>query len=178
MKKTFFLFLSVIVILFSCKKSDSGGSGNPTYYIKCKIDGTAKTFNYIGMAKITVLGPGATSLAIIGSAASGSSLEGVNLAVNFFNNVQPQANTTYSEDYGGTDYIAAGIYNPNSSTIVYGAGIYTPTALPFKLKIINKTATEMSGTFEGAFYKTDVSLGNITAEHVTITEGEFNLQIK
>ncbi|HET9055514.1 MAG TPA: hypothetical protein VFN30_01575 [Chitinophagaceae bacterium] len=176
MKKAF-LFVSFLFVLYSCKKSDSGNSSGG-YYIKCKIDGVDKAFNYNNMAKIMSLTQGATNVSIIGSAApAGSSLEGISLGVNFFNGQVLQTNTIYSEDYSGIDYLAAAAYTPNNATYVFASGIYTPTSLPFKLKVTNKTATEMSGTFEGAFYK-NVPGGNTTSEHVTITLGEFNVPIK
>jgi hypothetical protein len=97
--------------------------------------------------------------------------------MNFSNGVSI-APGTYTEDDPGYDYTAAGVYNPNSTTIVWGAGLHYPSVKPLKITIATKTATEMSGTIEGAFHKQDVSTGQLYDDYTLFTECEFKLPVK
>lgn len=156
----------------------SGGGSGSGYYIKGKKDGVAFNFTANSMAKITSLGAGTgvTSLNLV-AGVGGTSFEGFNIGINFSNGKTPEIGT-YSEDDSSLDYTAAGVYNPNSADFVYGAGIVSPSAKPLVIKIVTKTSTEMTGTFEGAFYKLNLSSGSIGTEFVTFTEGEFKLKIQ
>ena len=117
------------------------------------------------------------SLSITGSASSSSSdLEGINLSINFFN-VAPTTGT-YTEDNPGTGYVTAGIYNPNSPTTVYAAGISSSTTLPLSITITKLSATEIEGTFKGAFYKTDITTGSPGSDYITMTDGSFRLPVQ
>ncbi len=178
MKKIHFalaLTIALSVTLFSCKK-DSNQSSTSSNYIKGKKDGVAFNFTTNAMAKITdfTSSGGFISLNLL---ANGTALEGFNLGVNFFNGTNVQTGS-YTEDNSGSDYLTAGVYNPNSTTIVYGAGIQSPSAQPLVINIVTKTSSEITGTFEGAFYKEDVSSGTIYSDYILITDGEFKLQIK
>jgi hypothetical protein len=154
-----------------------GPGGNSTYFLNAKIDGTLHTFDVNDAAKITDFGSGMSSLSILGSASSSASdLEGINLSINFFN-VSPAVGT-YSEVNSGNDYIAAGVYNPNSATLVYTAGIAASSNVPLSIAITKLDSTEIEGTFQGAFYKTDITTGSPSADYVTITEGTFRLPIQ
>lgn len=192
MKKIFLLLSFPVLVCFSlssCQKEISydaatgggggGGGGGSTYYIKFKKDGVQKNFTSATMAKITdFTGTGVIGLNLIASEnVTSGSLEGINIGINFSNGTQPRTGI-FREDDVSLDYVMVGVYNPNSTTIVYGAGIFTPTAKPLVVNILTKTATEMTGTFEGAFYKTDIVAGTITAENVLLTEGEFKLKIQ
>ena len=187
--KQFLLFCTAGFVLISCQKeistettngggSTGGGTGGATtYYIKCKINGTARTFNYNDMAKLTDLAVGAKTFSILGSASSdASNLEGVNLSINFI--AGAPAAGTYAEDYSGTDYLVAGVYNPNSTTTIYAAGLTANSVLPLTITITKLDSQEATGTFKGAFYKTQVTSGVPTSEYLSFTEGEFKLQIK
>ena len=191
MKNSFTLFTAFFLAfaITSCQKEitlddgttggtgGTGGTGSG-YYIKFKKDGTQKTFTSYPMAKIiSFQGAGLTSLALTAGVNPSTTLEGINVGINFFNGTAPQTGT-YSEDDASLDYGVAGVYNPNSTTIVYAAGIYTPSAKPLVVKILTKTATEMTGTFEGAFYKQDVSTATFYSEYYMLTEGEFKLKIQ
>ena len=156
----------------------TGGGGSSTYYIRFKKDGVQKEFTAAAMAKITNFGAaGFIGLNLVANQ-SLSSLEGLNIGANFFNGTSPAVGV-YTENDPSTNYLVAGVYNPNSTTIVYGAGIYFPSAKPLVIRILTMTATEMTGTFEGAFYKTDVASGSLpTGEHFLFTEGQFKLKIQ
>jgi len=155
-----------------------GGGGSTSYYIKGKKDGVAFNYTANTMAKITNFGAGTNtlSLALI-AGAGGTSLEGLNIGGNFQNGTSPEVGE-YSEADNTLDYVIAGVYNPNSMDMVWGAGVFFPTAKPLTIKIATKTATEMTGTFEGAFYKTDLGSGTIGPEFILFTEGEFKLKIQ
>lgn len=192
MKNSFTLSTLIFfaIAFSSCQKEitlDDGTTGSGTgsgtgsssgYYIKFKKDGTQKTFTAYPMAKITDFSSaGFVSLALTASATAGTTFEGINIGINFFNGTTPQTGT-YSEDDPTLDNVVAGVYNPNSTTIVYAAGIQTPSVKPLVIKILSKTATEMTGTFDGAFYKQDVSTGTFYTEYYLLTEGEFKLKIQ
>ena len=167
--------ITISLTLFSCKK-DSNKSATSDNYIKGKKDGVAFNFTTNAMAKITDFS-GSSGIISLNLLANGTALEGFNLGINFANGTTVQTGT-FTEDNSGSDYILAGVYNPNSSTIVYAAGIQSPSAKPLTINILTKTSTEITGTFEGAFYKEDVSSGTMYPDYTLVTEGEFKLQIK
>jgi hypothetical protein len=184
MKQLLLVALSGLV-LASCQKENSfetstsgpGPAGAPTYYIQAKFDGTPKTFYFSDMAKVTDFGSGLKSISFVGLAtSSASNVEGINLSINFFN-IAPAVGT-YTEDNSGTDYIAAAIYNPNSATTVYTAGLSGSSVMPLSITITKMDNTVIEGTFKGAFYKTDVNSGIATSDYITITEGSFRLPIQ
>ena len=168
------LILSFISISFiSCQKEITDTTVSPTssgYYIKGKKDGVA--FNFTNMAQVTIMAiPPVTLVSIM---AFKTPPEGFNLAINLMTGtLQPG---TYREDNTGTDYSVGGVYNPNSTDYVYAAGVQT-SANPLVITILTKTATEITGTFSGAFYKQSLS-GTFYPDYITITEGEFRLKIK
>ncbi|HEV7331224.1 MAG TPA: hypothetical protein VGN63_09305 [Flavisolibacter sp.] len=183
------LFFTVLLSVFaatlfsSCQKAKNDTTETntgPTYYIKGKKDGTAFTYSTNAEARITDFSSSAQtiSLALMANAKPNeSSLEGLALAINFFNGAQPSVGT-YSEDNSGIGYLAGGVYNPNSATIVWAAGIHHPTVKPLRIQILTQTNTEMTGTFEGAFYKQDNSIPEFYDDYTLFTEGEFKLPIK
>jgi len=197
MKLTFSALLMVFSIAFSaCQKElsyevDPGntgggsgggggnnGGGNSSYYVKGKKDGTA--FNYTVYPMATVISAGGSSQISINANAAlpNVSLESMGLALSFSNGATI-ATTTYTENDNSTDHIIAGVYNPNSMTMVWGAGIIPNSAKPLKITITAKSSTELSGTFEGAFYKEDLTLGTFSqTEYITVTEGEFKVPMK
>lgn len=167
------LTVALSITLFSCKKHDAK---NSDYYIKGKKDGTSYVFTTNAQAMINdySASAGIISLNLL---ANGTALEGFNLGINFSSGTAVQAGT-YSEDYSGSEYIVGGVYNPNSTTVVNAAGIQSPSAKPLVIKILTKTSTEITGTFEGAFYREDTSTGTLYPDYILFTEGEFKLQIK
>jgi hypothetical protein len=161
--------------------SGNGGTDSPvghtSYFIRCKIDGSAKSFDYNNRATI-VQYQSTKNLSLVASVSSNTSnFESINLGINFQNGA-PIAGS-YREDYQGTDYKVSGVYNPNSMTTIYGAGSNANTILPLSINITNLTNGIVTGTFQGAFYKQDLLNGGATAsDYKTITEGEFNLPVK
>jgi hypothetical protein len=176
MKKSSFALAVIIALSFSlssCKKESNSTSAN---YIKGKKDGTSFNFTSNSMAKITdfTSSGGFESLNLV---ANGTALEGFNLGINFFTGTAIQPGT-FSEDNTGSDYIVAGIYNPNSTTTINAAGIVSPSAVPLVINILTKTSTEITGTFQGAFYRQDITTVTSYSDYILITEGEFKLKIQ
>ena len=178
-----FLLTSALV---SCQKevsfetaTDPGGTGGGSngYFIRAKLNGKDHNFNYNEMAAIIDLGGGTKTLSLIGSASPNSTdLESLNLTITSFNGSLTTG--TYSENAQTVDYIAAGLYNPNSASILYTAGLTTSTALPLTITINKIDSAVVEGTFSGAFYKTDVSSGGPSSEYLSFTDGAFRLAVK
>ena len=171
-KLSFFiaLFALLSTLFISCSKED-GASGNATYYIKGKKDGVAFNFTTNSMAKVT----STSGIYLFNLIASGTGMEGFNIGINIYNGGTLQTGT-YLEDNAGTDYTLGGVYNPNSTTMVYAAGIQS-SANPLVVNILTKTSTEVTGTFSGAFYRQSTT-GTFYPDFITITEGEFKLKIQ
>ena len=176
------VFVFSAVILSGCQKEVNGTTekkDNSGYYIKGKKDGTAFTYSAVAMARITDFSASAPmiSLSLISSSnPTASSGHGLVLSVNFFDGKKPDIGT-YTEDYSGNDYVAAGIYNANNLTISWVAGMHTPSVKPLVIRILTKTTKEITGTFEGAFYKQDSSIPAFYDDYTMITEGEFKLPL-
>jgi len=155
-----------------------GGGSSSGYYIKGKKDGTAFTFTANALAVIVDYTPTLGAGVGLGMHASptATGIEALNITI-----VLSTGNTvptgTYSEsNNGGFTQITTGTYIINSN-LAWVAGVDPSPALPLKVVIQTKTSSVISGTFEGAFYKSD-GAGNTTSEHITITEGSFNLPVQ
>lgn len=177
MKKLSFasaLIIALSLSFFSCKKDDKNSTS--ASYIKGKKDGVAFNFTTNSMAKITdyTSSGGFQSLNLM---ANGTALEGFNLGINFFTGTAIQTGA-FSEDHSGSDYVVAGVYNPNSTTTINAAGIQSPSAKPLVINILTKTSTEITGTFEGAFYREDITTGTSYPDYILVSEGEFKLQLQ
>lgn len=182
------LFLLLTAFFFtSCQKEYSagdssrpGGNNKSTYYIKGKKDGVAFTYSANAMAMISDYSSagGGIALSLMANAqASATNLEGMAISIAFSDGKSPAVGT-YGENDPTLDYIVAGVYNPNSMTITWAAGLHSPSIKPLKINILTKTTTEITGTFEGAFYKQDASTGTLSDDHILFTECEFKLPVK
>ena len=186
MKQSLIFVLAAATIL-SCNKETSietptnsgggtGGGGNSNgYFISAKVNGADRTFNSNDQAVITDLGGGTKTLSLLGSV-SATSVESINLTISFLKSAPTTG--TFSEAAQTQDYITAGIYNPNSPTVVYTAGLATASVSPLTITITKIDNSVAEGTFKGAFYKTDVSGGGPTSEYLTFTEGSFRVPVK
>lgn len=157
---------------------NGGGGGGGSYYIKGKKNGTA--FNYTVFPMANIIGASGSSQVSINANATmpTTSLESVGVSISFSNGAT-LATGTYSEDDGSTDHIVAGVYNPNSMTTVWSAGLNANSAKPLKIVITAKSSTEIAGTFEGAFYKEDVLGGSISqTDYILFTECEFKVKVQ
>lgn len=172
--RTLILLLSATVLFASCKKS--GGDDDSGYYIKGKMDGTNFSYSNYPVANIQNAG---TLISITLSAYMSSdpyNLTGLSLGIGVFNgdSIEPGI---YTESDGGTDYTVLGTHNINNTSVVYGAGNHVNTAHPLKIVITSITNSEVTGSFEGAFYKMDMSNPG-SDEYIDFTEGEFRLPLQ
>ena len=156
----------------------NGGGSSSGYYIKGKKDGTAFNFTTYPMAT-TINAAGNMMVSINANAAMpNTSLESIALSISF-NNGTTLATGTYAENDGSMDHIVMGVYNPNSMTTAWAAGMNPTPAKPLKIVISAKSSSEISGTFEGSFYKEDLTGGSISqTDAITFTEGEFKVPVK
>jgi hypothetical protein len=154
------------------------GAGSNTFYMRCKVDGNAKTFNYSNAALISDLGTGGKNITFVGLANNPTiSVEGIHIGIYFLTG-SPTTGTFSQEDVNA-NYVLTGDYNPNSVQIGYFPGLHTPSVLPLKITISSLSNNVVKGSFSGAFYKKDLTIGPGTAdEYIKFTEGEFNLPIK
>lgn len=169
----------VLLFLFiACKKEESseagkGLIGNSGFYIRCKIDGTAKTFNIGAAAGKQDLGGSTFSYSIYGKAvADATNLESIGFTIQ----ISPALMAgTYTETNSTSGYYLAGVYNPNTThpEKIYAGAMDATDPLQVTVKEI--TENLVSGTFKGKMYL------NSTAANpagVTITEGEFKVKIR
>ena len=185
--KQLFVFALTSLLIISCSKERSFethstgvgpvGGGNSSFFLQATVEGNSRTFNSNAVATITDFGTGLTSLSLVGStSADSTNLEGLNLSINFFAG-SPKTGT-YSQAYTGSEYVIAGVYNPNSDSVVYGAGLTTNTISPLTITISKIDNAEVSGTFKGAFYKTNINGGPVSSEYLEFTEGSFRLPLR
>jgi hypothetical protein len=179
--KFLLLILAIITTLFSCRKELSYEDVNgerSRYYLKCKIDGIEREFNFSTLALTHGYGPEDSVLAITGF--SSTSLEGQeSLTLNIYYTDLTPFEGTYEEDYTGTEYsLLSGIYDADSTDIIYTAGYASTSDFPLQLIITERTETEISGTFEGAFYFTDIDDGEVHPQYLTFTNGIFRVKLK
>ena len=170
-KLTVFLAITFSIFTFSCKKSNSNSSSS---YIKATVDGKPMTFNVNAMATKMVTN-GFTSYSIHGNVKSAQDLEGLGLEINNFN-ADPLTAGTYPEFDGPAGIVTGAVYNPGSTTIVWGAGLHANPDLPLTIVITSIDDKSIKGTFEGDFFYTDVNTATTTDEKKVFTNGEFDVK--
>lgn len=154
--------------------SGSNSTTTSSYYIKASMDGVAKTFNVGAMGLETDLS-GLTMLDITGLASSASNLESIGITINNSGNSKPIVSGSYSE-LETDGFIVGAAYNPGSTTIVYGTGLYPDTINPLKVTITAIDSKTVKGTFSGDFYYTNTLTDSVGPGKKTFTNGEFNVQ--
>lgn len=147
----------------------------PTDYIKCKIDGIATIFtdSVFATEKATPASPPvpATVELDISGNVSASSNENISLQLSKF----------------GTTIATNDIFDPNSFTSgklylvsytdassINWNGVSAVTETPFTIKITNRTATRVQGTFSGTVSDTGAPGGKVKV----ITEGTFSVPVR
>jgi len=171
MKKTLLFTVTIALFTLSCKKSSTSGS---PYYIKATVDGTAKTFNVNAMA-MKMTAAGITSISVFGNVKSAADLEGINIGINNTPSSKPIVAGTYTET-NTADFVTAGVYNPGSQTVVWGAGQYPSPTHPLTIVITSIDDKTIKGTFSGDFYYTNTATVQIGPDKKTFTNGEFNVK--
>lgn len=173
MKKLTLIAAAFALLAVSCKKS--GSPSNSSYYIKATMDGTAKTFNTNCFATIDSLS-GSVTLTMVGSVKAPPDLESIDLTINNTPSGKAIVAGSYNE-ISTTDYLIVGVYNPDSTTVVFGTGINPAPANPFQLTITSINKTSVQGTFSGDFYYVNTTTGAFGPAKKTFTNGQFNLKI-
>ena len=173
MKKLLIASLAIVIISLSCKKS---GSSSGSYSITASANDTAMTFNVNAMATEDSTG-GITSLVIFGNVSSAANLQGISLDINNSPTHKPIVAGTYVET-NTTDFVTAGVYNPGSSTIVYGAGIEPNPTNPLTITITSIDKNTVKGTFSGDFYYMNTQTAYIGLPIKTFTKGQFYVKIQ
>ncbi|HLZ88790.1 MAG TPA: hypothetical protein VKQ52_16160 [Puia sp.] len=173
MKKLLVAAISLALLALACKKS---GSSSSSYYFTASMNDTAKTFNVNAMAMMDTLS-GIVSLSLIGNVSSAANFEGMNLTINNSPSNKPIVAGTYTEN--STDFAVAGVYNPGSTTIVYGAGEFPSPPNPLTIVITSIDKSSVKGTFSGDFYYTNTAVvGPVGPGKKTFTKGQFYLKIQ
>ena len=170
MKKTVWLLaLTPLLFFASCKKdSDSVPENN----IKANINDTAKTFSYAATA--TYIGTGSPYSLVLYAGMGSSSMEGVTLSIS--QNGTPITPGTYTQSGGSGIYTIGGVYNPGTTVTadIYGAGFNVGADPQFSITISSISATNVSGTFSGAFYDNS----GFGVKKKVFSNGQFNLAIQ
>lgn len=172
--KKIFIFASTLAVLASaCKKS--GSSSSSTYYIKGNMNDTAMTFNVDAAAHLTTMS-GFTTLAIIGSVSNPQNLQGISLNINNTPSNKPIVAGTYTEST--TDFVVGAVYNPGSSSVVYGAPVNPNPTNPLTITITSIDNNTVKGTFSGDLYYTNTTTGSFGSTKKTFTNGEFYVKVQ
>lgn len=156
-----------------------GGPGNtPTYFIKCKIAGTAKTFHE-GALAITETDNGETATIVGGKANSDpQDTESFSFLIASTSALSPG---TYKVDNISGSYQMVVTYTPNGASAVpllTGTGI--PLGNPFRINITSVNATEIAGTFSGTLFEIDINNPNPSPNlpQKAVTDGEFKVKFQ
>lgn len=164
--------LLLAILVASCGKEMSQNDDLSQYYIKCRIGGKDKNFNFSPAAVKLDLGGGITSYSIFGKVSNDpADLESMNFTIQL---MIPIAPGTYKETDPTTDYALAGNYNPNTTV---SEDIYASrgdTTNPFEITFTEVTNTQLSGTFKGKLY---LNNADPKADSAVISNGQFKVRI-
>ena len=150
---------------------------NSSSYMNVKIGNELASFNSSSAATVSALGAG-KSLKLVASIDNGAnSTESIQLFINFLSG-SPAAGT-YAQGDRSFSYVMNGVYKTGEENTAYSAGLTPSSEQPLSVTITSITDTEIKGTFKGAFYKHNLSTGEITSsEFISFTEGAFTLPVK
>jgi hypothetical protein len=175
--KTFWPFVVLLLLFLACKKDESVEAGgkvtNSSYYIRCKIDGVDKTFNFTAVASKQDLGAGTLSYTIAGSATSDpNNFESLNIAIQIADSLKAGA---YSEIDSSSTYFVAAIYNPNTGDPAKIFATQMDSINPFQLTINVISDSLMSGSFKGKLLKNTMDSSQAA---VVVTDGDFKVKVQ
>ena len=172
-------WLAVLIVTFiaACSKDNSTeGNGNPNsgaFYIRCKIDGAAKTFNIAPNASKQDLGSGTVSYSVFGKAVQdANNFESFGFTIQIGGDLTAG---TYKENDSTATYYLAGVYNPNTTdpAMIYASALDSIT--PFEITISDISDSLMAGTFKGKMY---LNNSDANPPGVSVTEGEFKVRVQ
>ena len=177
MRKTWIFALSLTCLISSCKKN------NDSYYIRCTIDGTAKTFN-VGTYAHNDIDPSNSKIYGIGMGGFATNSDQDDWLGFWIDNV-PSENEIVAGAYDHTsaDFDLLATYSNESAAFDYASGssvdedavTYAVTITNhFKLTILSIDNNTIKGTFSGDFYDE----GDPRNSKKSVTNGEFYLKFK
>jgi hypothetical protein len=178
--KTFRIWWPICLLLLvvtACNKDEStegkDGNNNGAFYIRCKIDGTAKTFNFSPNASKQDLGSGTFSYSIFGKAAQdANNFESFGISMQIAGDLTAG---TYTDADSTASYVLVAVYNPNSTdqSKIYASNM--DPANPFQITVSEITDSLMTGTFKGKMY---LHTTDSTPPSVMATDGEFKVRVQ
>jgi hypothetical protein len=177
MKKIYLLTLVLVSLFSSCKKD------NDSYYIRCTIDGTAKTFN-VGTYAHKDVDPANAQNYGIGMGGFATSSDQDDWMGFWIDNI-PSGDEIVAGAYDHTsaDFDLLATYSNESAAFDYASGssvdedavTYAVTITNhFKLTILSIDNNTIKGTFSGDFYDD----GDPRNSKKSVTNGEFYLKFK
>ena len=165
--------LLLLFFVASCGKEKSAEEASGQYFLKCKIGSVDKTFNVSAAAVKQDLGGGLLNYSVFGKAvADASNYESLGFTIQL---AIPFTTGTYKETDPTTDYMLAGIYNPNTTdqNKIFASGLDDTN--PFQITFTEITATTLSGTFQGKLF---VNSADPNADSAVISNGQFKVKIQ
>jgi hypothetical protein len=165
------LSFGVLFFLASCEKSSTNDIINESppavaEFIRCKIDGTNKTFNILVKATRQNAG-GQNVISVFGKADSSlNNIERINMGISSLLEI---SKGTYVENDPFYTYVIDAVYNPDQTDEVWSVSLTPRQTSPFTIAITNITENYIQGTFKGIIYNNS----GIGPAKKTITEGEF-----
>jgi hypothetical protein len=172
MKKISLILLAFTCLFLSCKKN------NDSYYFRCTIDGTPRTFN-IGTYAHKEIENGQTAFLTGGFATSSTSGDWIGIYID--NSPSGDDITTGIYEDSSPDFTLLGTFTDGAAGIDYDSGTsmyedaitYGHTITNhFKVTIQSIDDKAMKGTFSGDFFPE----GDLEGVKKSITNGEFYLK--
>ena len=190
MKKIYFLSLAVIVLFFSCQKSNTlkpltttpvtpttptSETPAPNYFITCDVDGVTKSFNANASATKTTTTWNFTILDFKGLISAAGS-ETLNIGIDNSLSADSIVAGTYSDT--SSRFSLEALY-VSPSAVSYDAGTLITSKAKSTVNHLTTTITsfvngEIKGTFSGDFYLNS----DPTSTKISITNGSFYVKVK
>jgi hypothetical protein len=149
---------------------------NSAGYMNVKIGSELSSFNSDGTASVSELGAGKSLKLVASLTTDANTSETIQLYINFLSG-SPAAGT-YTQGDRSFSYVLNGVYK-TAEAKAYSAGMTPSAEQPLSITITSITDTEIKGTFKGAFYKHNLSTGEISSsDFISITDGAFTLPVK
>lgn len=176
MRKTLILSLTLAAFLLSCKKDNS------SYYIRCTIDGTARTFNVNTFArKETDPASQNTVIGMGGFATSDYEGEWFGFMIDNIPSGDPIIAGSYDHTSADFDMLATfsseatGMEYMSGSSVDEDAIAYAVTINNhFRMTIESIDGSTIKGTFSGDYY----DQGDPRENKKSVTNGEFYLKLR
>jgi hypothetical protein len=190
------IFLIVIFSLASCKKDKNNvnqGNGNPTYYMRFKVNGVQTQFNSVPIAQSAYNSSDKVYVTGILALKDSSKINQDQIDIAITNKDPLAAGAVYQDPVkvnAGTaaipqiiityynskqqSYVSMGLFSDNAGNFSSLLPDYKNLIADAKLTVFEIGSDYIKGTFSGTVFKLNTST-NIY-DKISFTEGEFNLQ--